>query len=97
MLSCSIWFSAPSFWMSGRLESRCVGRVYGADGDVRAASNMLVSVFIGVWSFSCIFYGTVCMNMYTMSRNLRSLLRLQLFNSHFLDSLIRVLFTTVNE
>jgi hypothetical protein len=26
MLSCSIWFSAPSFWMGGGLESRCVGR-----------------------------------------------------------------------
>ena len=32
MFSCSIWFSAPSFWMGGGLESRCVGRVYGADG-----------------------------------------------------------------
>ena len=35
MLSCSIWFSAPSFWLGGVLESRCVGRVYGADGAVR--------------------------------------------------------------
>ena len=34
MLSCSIWFSAPSFWMGGGLESRCVGCVYGADGAV---------------------------------------------------------------
>ena len=34
MLSCSIWFSAPSFWMGGGLESRCVGRVHGADGAV---------------------------------------------------------------
>jgi len=34
MLSCSIWFSAPSFWMGGGLESRCVGRVYSADGAV---------------------------------------------------------------
>jgi len=32
MLSCSIWFSAPSFWMGGGLESRCVVRAYGADG-----------------------------------------------------------------
>ena len=32
MLSCSVWFSAPSLWMDGGLESRCVGRVYGADG-----------------------------------------------------------------
>jgi len=35
MLSCSIWFSAPSFWIGGGLESRCVGRVYGADGASR--------------------------------------------------------------
>ena len=35
MLSCSIWFSAPCFWMGGGLESSCVGRVYGADGAVR--------------------------------------------------------------
>ena len=35
MLSCSIRLSAPSFWMGGGLESRCVGRVYGADGAVR--------------------------------------------------------------
>jgi len=34
MLSCSIWFSAPSLWMGGDLESRCVGRVYDADGAV---------------------------------------------------------------
>ena len=27
MLSCSIRFSAPSFWMGGGLESRFVGRV----------------------------------------------------------------------
>jgi len=35
MLSFSIWFSAPSFWMGGGLESRCVSRVYGTDGAVR--------------------------------------------------------------
>jgi len=35
MLSCSIWFSAPSFWIGGGLKSRCVGRVYSADGAVR--------------------------------------------------------------
>jgi len=34
MLSCSIWFSVPCFWMGGDLESCCVGRVYGADGAV---------------------------------------------------------------
>ena len=35
MLSCSLWFSAASFWMGGGLESRRVGRVYGADGAVQ--------------------------------------------------------------
>ena len=44
MLSCGMWFSAPSFWMGGGLESRCVGRVCGADGAVhsnirKSASN----------------------------------------------------------
>ena len=36
MLSCSIWFSALSFWMGGVLDSRCVGCVYGADGAVQS-------------------------------------------------------------
>ena len=35
MLSCSIWISAPSVWMGGGLESRCVGRVYDADSAVQ--------------------------------------------------------------
>jgi len=35
MLSCSVCFIAPRFWMGGGLESRCVGRVYGADGAAR--------------------------------------------------------------
>jgi len=39
MLSCSIWFSAPSFWIGGGLERRCVGRVYGADGAVRVVRH----------------------------------------------------------
>ena len=39
MLSCSIWFSAPSFWMGGGLESSCVGRVYGADGALQLARH----------------------------------------------------------
>jgi len=40
MLSCSIWFSAPSFWMGGGLESRCVSRVYGADGAVHGTITL---------------------------------------------------------
>jgi len=39
MLSCSIWFSASSFWMGVGLESRCVGCVCGADGAVRLQSH----------------------------------------------------------
>jgi len=35
MLCCSIWLSAPSFWVGGGLESHGVGRVYGADCAVR--------------------------------------------------------------
>ena len=31
MLSCSVWFSEPSLWMSGGLESHCMGRVCGVD------------------------------------------------------------------
>jgi len=34
MLSCSIWFSAPSLLMGGGPESRFIGRVYGMDGAV---------------------------------------------------------------
>jgi len=40
MLSCSIWFSAPSFWMGGGLESGCVGRVYGNFIDVFLARHV---------------------------------------------------------
>ena len=32
MLICSVWFSAPSFWMGGGFESHCVHFVCGADG-----------------------------------------------------------------
>ena len=35
MLSCSIRFFCIEFLDGGGLESRCVGRVYGADGAVR--------------------------------------------------------------
>ena len=43
MLSCCIWFSAPSFWMGGGLDSRCVVRVYGADGAVRVCRRFPIS------------------------------------------------------
>ena len=39
-LSCSIWFSAPSFWMGGGLESRCVGCGWcRGDGNIRTAQK----------------------------------------------------------
>ena len=38
-MSCSIWYSAPGLWIGGDLESRCIGRLYGADSAVRVASN----------------------------------------------------------
>ena len=46
MLGCSIWFSAPSFWMGGGLESRCVGRVcvvrmVPSYGTIRTAHTMI--------------------------------------------------------
>ena len=56
MSSCSIWFSAPSFWMGGGLENRCVGRVYGAeeeeedddDDDVDLLASEGETLLIGV-------------------------------------------------
>jgi len=43
MLSCSIWFSAPSFWMGGGLESCYVGLVYGADSAVHSTIRTIHS------------------------------------------------------
>ena len=40
MLSCSIWFSAPSFWMCGGLEILCLGRVCGADVAVHRTHDL---------------------------------------------------------
>jgi len=38
MLSCSIWFSAPSLWKDGGLENCCRGRVYGVDSAVHGTA-----------------------------------------------------------
>ena len=48
MLSCSVWFSAPSLWMGGGLDSRCVGRVYGADGAARYRPGVAQRVGRGI-------------------------------------------------
>ena len=44
MLSCSVWFCAPSFGMGGGLESRCVGRVRSADVATCRAKNTLIKL-----------------------------------------------------
>jgi len=53
-----IWYSAPSFWMGGGLESRCVGRVYGADGALQLfheedarSNNPQVLLILNIQSF----------------------------------------------
>ena len=65
MLSCSIWFSAPSFWIGVGLESRCVGCVYGADGapctanmSRRDASTSMLTELVGWVSKSSTFSQT---------------------------------------
>jgi len=45
MLSCSIRFSAPSFWKGGGLESRCVGSVYGAGGAVHDTTRTVHTTY----------------------------------------------------
>ena len=56
MLSCSIWFSAPSFWMGGGIEGRCVGRVCGADfavhGNIRTAHATYTAAFQIIFNLS---------------------------------------------
>ena len=51
MLSFNIWFSAPSFWMGGGLESRCVGRVYGADGAVHGTNKITLLPEVGISNY----------------------------------------------
>ena len=48
MLSYSVWFSAPSFWMGGGLENRCVGRVDGADGAVHGTIRTVHTTYAAV-------------------------------------------------
>ena len=58
MLSCNIRFSAPSFWMGGGLEGRCLGRVYGADGAPSAPYTRIYDNVIALISMR----DTVAMN-----------------------------------
>ena len=60
MLSCSIRFSAPSFWMNGGLESRCVGRVCDADVAVRrTAPCMELSRVLQYISICTVLHGLI--------------------------------------
>jgi len=48
-VSCSIWFSAPSFWIGDGLESRCVGRVYGAVGAVHGTIRTVRTTYAAAY------------------------------------------------
>jgi len=67
MLSCSMWFSAPSLWMGGGLESRCVGRVYGADSAVRLDMSKMHGQTTVNFSKSDLFdfFNYLCYFLYT--------------------------------
>ena len=51
MLSCSIWLSAPSFWMGGGLESRRVGRVNCADGAAGTIRTVHKTYAVGISNY----------------------------------------------
>ena len=39
-----MWCSAPNFWKGGGLESRCVGRVCGAEGAVSLRVRLAINI-----------------------------------------------------
>jgi len=55
MLSCSIWFSAPSFWMGGGLESCCVGRAKNTSIKLPCCINLAFH-FISIETFFLAVY-----------------------------------------
>jgi len=59
MLSCSIWFSAPSFLKGGGLDSRCVGRVYGADGAVHGTIRTVNTTYAAALKTILLTYSMV--------------------------------------
>ena len=63
MLSCSIRFSVPSFWMGGGLESRCVGRVYGADGAVHGTIRTVHKPYAATQHLMLLMMGVCTRNM----------------------------------
>ena len=72
MLSCSIWFTAPSFWMGGGLESRCVGHVYGADGAVHGTIRTVHTTYVA--ALTTIHPKTRCRKPYAATQHLMLLM-----------------------
>ena len=70
-MSCSIWFSAPSFWMGGGLESHCVSCVYGADG---AGTIRTVNTTYAVALKTTTHPKTRCRKPYAATQNLMLLM-----------------------
>ena len=56
MLSCSIWFSAPSLWMGGGLEIRCVGLVCSVDGAVRHPHRIYIILYYIILYYIILYY-----------------------------------------
>ena len=67
MLSCSIWFSAPSFWMGGGLESLCVYTL-GAE------NHMLQLNILCSWWWAYIPETCIAKNTYLLTQWCRVLL-----------------------
>jgi len=63
MLSCSVWFSVPSFWMDGGLKSRCIGGVYGADGESHGTIRTVNTTHAAALSSTNSVQKTICCNL----------------------------------
>jgi len=59
MLSCSKWFSAPSFWMGGGLQNCCVSRVYGAGGAVHGTIRTVNTTYAADLKTTLLTYSMV--------------------------------------
>jgi len=73
MLSCSIWFSAPNFWKGGGLESRYIGRVYGADGTVHGTIRTVHTTYAAALKTTT-FPKTQCRKPYVATQHLMLLM-----------------------
>jgi len=67
MLRCSIWFSAPSFWMGGGLAIRCVGgRVYLKHVELRIINKITLLHQVGIPNYfiNNVYSGPLCLQKY---------------------------------